>query len=372
MHYFVVLTTECDLRCRYCYGGNMDDLESADDLDSGQKFDDIKDVPAEISYSVSDLKKFIDKDDDPTIILYGGEPLLRIDLVKEIMDQIPARYMLQTNGIHLRDLGEKYVLQLENVMFSIDGDRETTDFYRGEGVYDKVIENLNWLVSIGFKGEKLARMTVQEQTDICKQVKHLLSLPFDSVHWQLNANFWSSDLKNREFSKWADEEYNPGISKLVEFWINNIKGGEVIRIYPFVGIMQSLLKEEKSLLRCGAGWAQYAVLTNGKIAPCPVMAGMRRYYVGNLKSDPNDLKKVRIDGPCNSCDIKDLCGGRCLFANKTRLWGDKEFENVCETVSHLISELQRIEPEVQKLIGSGKIKISDFDYPKFNSCEIIP
>ena len=135
--------------------------------------------------------------------------------------------------------------------------------------------------------------------------------------------------------------------------------------------MQSLLRRETSLLRCGAGWAQYAILTNGKIAPCPVMAGMRRYYVGDLKSDPKDLKKVLIDGPCDSCDIRELCGGRCLFANKTLLW-EKNFYDVCKTVEHIMLELQGVEPEIRKLIETGKLEMSDFDYPKFNSCEIIP
>lgn len=366
MHYFVLLTTCCDLECRYCYGANLDDLEF------GHQLEDMEDVPAEMEYDLSELRKFMAKDTDPVIILYGGEPLLRIDKIKQIMEEIPARYMLQTNGLKLRDLGEKYINHLENVMFSIDGDRKLTDFYRGNGVYEKVISNARWLKSIGFRGEVLARMTVQEQTDIYKQVHHLLTGPFDSVHWQMNANFWSNDLKKRNFKRWVQESYNPGITELMNFWFKQMGDGKVLRIYPFVGIMQSLLKSEDSLLRCGAGWAQYAVLTNGKISPCPVMAGMKGYYVGNLESDPKKLPKVMINGICDSCETRNLCGGRCLFANKTVFWGEQGFKQVCETTRHLISELQRIRPDVEELISSGKIKKSDFDYEKFNSCEIIP
>jgi radical SAM protein with 4Fe4S-binding SPASM domain len=148
--------------------------------------------------------------------------------------------------------------------------------------------------------------------------------------------------------------------------------GKVLKLYPFVDVTQSLLKGEKSLLRCGAGWAEYNVQTDGHISPCPVMAGMKDFYVGDLGTSPAGLEKVPLGGRCAGCAVRDICGGRCLYANVTMKWGPEGFDEVCATVRHLIAELQDALPEVRQLIADGKIGESDFDHMRFNSCEMIP
>jgi uncharacterized protein len=148
--------------------------------------------------------------------------------------------------------------------------------------------------------------------------------------------------------------------------------GKVLMMYPFVGITQSLLHGEKTRLRCGAGWAEFNVQTDGHISPCPVMSGMKDFYAGDIGMSPADLKKVLIGGRCDGCDVRDICGGRCLYANVTMKWGPEGFDEVCGTIRHLIGELQAALPEVRQLIADGVIKASDFDHMRFNSCEIIP
>jgi hypothetical protein len=68
-----------------------------------------------------------------------------------------------------------------------------------------------------------------------------------------------------------------------------------------------------------------------------------------------------------------MCGGRCLYANATKLWGDRGFEEVCGTVSNLIETLRETAaPQIKQLLASGKIQLEQFDYPTYNGCEIIP
>ncbi|MEM2876062.1 MAG: SPASM domain-containing protein [Candidatus Bathyarchaeia archaeon] len=137
--------------------------------------------------------------------------------------------------------------------------------------------------------------------------------------------------------------------------------------------MDSLLKGEPTRLRCGAGWAFFNIQTDGKITPCPVMAGMKRFYLGNItQSNPDKLPKVYVSEPCLNCRLYDLCGGRCLFANVTKLWGEHGFKIVCQTVENLIQTLRVVTPRVRKLIAEGKISCGDFNYQKYNSCEVIP
>ena len=79
-----------------------------------------------------------------------------------------------------------------------------------------------------------------------------------------------------------------------------MKKGIVLAIYPFIDIMNSLILKEKTMLRCGAGYKEYAIQTDGKIVPCPVMNGMTNYYIGTIfKDNPLKLKRIHIKNICN-------------------------------------------------------------------------
>jgi radical SAM protein with 4Fe4S-binding SPASM domain len=149
--------------------------------------------------------------------------------------------------------------------------------------------------------------------------------------------------------------------------------GKVLRLYPLLGVMQSLLNDEESLLRCGSGWSNYSIQTDGHIIPCPAMSGMKDYYLGHIRdAHPLNLKQVHVGEPCTSCGILRECGGRCLYANITRQWSNTEYSLVCETVKNMIESLKLSLPKVKQLIEDKRICLSDFDHLKYNSCEIIP
>lgn len=373
VNFFVTLTTKCDLQCRYCYGECCDDFDYHDD---GLEVDYY--LPSTISYDTDALKSFLSRDPESKIIFYGGEPLLELEKIKELMNTFSSHtILLHTNGTMLDRLEPEYVNRFPIISISIDGDEKLTDYYRGSGVYAKIRDNLKLIRSNGYKGEVIARMTVMEETDIYSQALHLLNDPvlsFDSVHWQLNALFWRNDYKRRDFARWANESYNPGVKKLIKEWIRVMKEeGRVLRIYPFMGMMQSLLTDEKTLLRCGAGWAEYNVQTDGKVSPCPVMSGLKDFYAGDIHtSDPLSLRKVLISGPCKNCEELEVCGGRCLYANVTMKWGEKGFSEVCSTIKFYINALREEVPVVRELIEQGKISMDDFRHVRYNSCEIIP
>ena len=374
MQYYVTLTTNCNLQCKYCYEKCCNDIG----VDLGQLEIDYS-VPSSISYDIAELKRFCERDPSSTIVFYGGEPLLRIDLIEQIMRNVNAgKFMMQTNGLLLHKLSSSLLGKMDTILVSVDGGRELTDYYRGTGVYDRVIRNLKDLRAKGFTGEVIARMTVGRETRIDQEVASLLSSEtlFDSIHWQLDALFWQSDYDKGNFFKWVEGEYNPRVRKLVSMWIDQMKRqGRVQRIYPLIGIMESLLLSEPARLRCGAGWTMFNIQTDGNITPCPVMAGMKDYYLGNIKdTNPDELstRAVYVSKPCTNCSIYPVCGGRCLYANVTKLWGEEGFALVCGTVRELVEALKLVVPEISSLISELKISLQDFSYPKYNSCEIIP
>lgn len=372
MFFHLLLTTDCNLTCRYCFGEALADVDS----DFGE-FNVDYSLPKRIAYDVGVLDDFCKKDVDCVLTFYGGEPLLCVDDVRRVMDGVHAKnFLIQTNGLLLDRLEPEYVNRLYTVLVSVDGDEALTDFYRGAGTFRRVIENLRLIRRNGFGGEIIARMTVMEQTDIYRQVRWLVEnseFPFSSVHWQLNAGFWN-DFERRDFKRWAEQSYNPGISRLARFWVGYMERfGVVLRLYPFLGIAQSMLNGEKqSLLRCGGGWINYAIQTDGYIVPCPTMWGMKDYYLGHISNaDPLKLRKVFVGEPCTKCEIYGLCGGRCLYANITKRWKDA-YKEVCKTVRNLIDAVSAEIPRIKSLIKNGRIKLEDFEFMKYNGCEIIP
>jgi len=368
MHYHLILTELCNSKCRYCYGKSLREFKNK--LSKKFKFD--FSAPPVLSISVTKLRNFLKKDKNPVLIFYGGEPLLEIDKIKEIIDNINIPFRMQTNGKLLHKLPIRYLKKIEKILVSIDGSREITDFNRGLGTYDTVIHNISLIKSKGYSGEIIARMTVSSCfPHIYEQVISLANLGFTSIHWQLDAGFYQFDFNKSEFQKFV-RTYNPSISKLVNFWISKIKKGYVLRLYPFIAIVDSLLKNEKVKLRCGAGHSGYAITTDGKIVACPIMNHMEEFVAGNIEMNPNELKKFEIGGGCLKCSIKDLCGGRCLYWNKTKLWPREGNILICATIHHLITELKKKLGIIKSLIRKGTIPLETFSYEKYFGPEIIP
>ena len=103
------------------------------------------------------------------------------------------------------------------------------------------------------------------------------------------------------------------------------------------------------------------------------MWGMKNYYLGHIsKEQPLELKKIFVKAPCTKCDIHRICGGRCLYANITQRWSKEAYTQVCKTVKELVREVKRELPRIKDLIEKGKVNVSDFDFVKYNGCEIIP
>ena len=81
------------------------------------------------------------------ILLAGGEPLLRRDVIEAAGKQPNILFPIFTNGTFL---GQKYFQLLDRCrnlipVISIEGDRVLTDSRRGEGIYGKIMDNMEQL-----------------------------------------------------------------------------------------------------------------------------------------------------------------------------------------------------------------------------------
>ena len=77
MFFHVILTTQCNLQCRYCFGEAEDDFDAdfsglRSGLFSAEKS----------SYTWHQLAQFCSKDAECVLTFYGGEPLLCTNEIK--------------------------------------------------------------------------------------------------------------------------------------------------------------------------------------------------------------------------------------------------------------------------------------------------
>lgn len=405
--WFLTLTQRCNLKCIYCGSDETFDIE------------DLSPHPAEIDYDLSALSYLKRESAAPVICFYGGEPLLRLETIYRIMDDVLGRdfecdYVFQTNGLLLDRVDDEHLHRVRTILISVDGDAKTTDLNRGAQTYEKVVaiaarlrHERHWT------GDLIARMTVGEWSDIERDVRHLLGLGlFDHVHWQLDV-LWDSPKFARwdDFLGWRDGSYNPGITRLAEHFADEVRHGRVPGIVPFVALAYSVVADKPARhIRCSSGWKSFNVTTGGLVTSCPIAAecdpvadiqkpfDLRAYHQSLATGDACHQHKraaprageapfvfdpvsvhgsVRLggDGRCqDKCDIYGDCGGRCLYASNTDWWGADGFDEVCVTVRHLSREVRRlIVPAVQDAIARGLLTIEDLHYPRFNNTtEIIP
>jgi len=361
LQYHVVLTERCNLCCGYCGGTRH-----------------IEGIPLEVAYDVKVLANFIRRDSDAVIGFYGGEPLLAVEKMYEIMDKIPAKaYTLQTNATYLDEVDPAYLNRLDAILVSIDGGREVTDANRKAGVYDTVMDNCQNIRHRGYANDLVARMAFSRRGDIYRDVTHLLNLhdpAFDHVHWQLDV-FWGEIKDGHEVEEWL-ARYDDGIARLVRDFGDSLEKGVVPGIVPFIPVLHTLITGEPvSHIRCGSGRDSFAVMTSGRIDACPIAPELSYSPVGDIRnSTPDSLRDILPLGePCSLCPDKWVCGGRCLFANKTKFWGEEWFKRVCASTRHMIRELGTLVEPTRRLMRNGTLPRDALDYPRINNgCEIIP
>lgn len=133
------ITSRCNLHCAGCYSRANNATEDC-----------------EPSMQLTDeewLKIFKEAEDLGVsfILLAGGEPMLRWDVVEQAGKMQNILFPIFTNGTYM---GGKYMELLDSCrnlipVISIEGGHDVTDSRRGEGVYDKVVSVMDELKSRG-------------------------------------------------------------------------------------------------------------------------------------------------------------------------------------------------------------------------------
>ena len=133
------ITSKCNLHCAGCYSRCNHatvDSEPVRQL-TGEQWLKIFDEADQLGISF--------------ILLAGGEPLLRRSIIKAAGTKQSILFPIFTNGTFMDEEYFELFNKCRNLIpiMSIEGNKETTDTRRGEGIYDKLIDNMDKLNSKG-------------------------------------------------------------------------------------------------------------------------------------------------------------------------------------------------------------------------------
>lgn len=145
------LTNRCNMRCHYCiYSGKYRYMRTHGDGD----------ISREIAIKAVDFFiKNCTKKERPYVTFYGGEPFIKFDLFKEIIDHVKSysnnfHFSLTTNGTLLNDEEIcSYIIDNDiSLNVSLDGPKHIHDKNRrmvnGTGTFDLIMENLKRIKEI--------------------------------------------------------------------------------------------------------------------------------------------------------------------------------------------------------------------------------
>ncbi|WMM26569.1 radical SAM protein [Tissierella sp. MB52-C2] len=307
------ITTQCNMKCRYCYEGN----------DKTNKMMSIETADKSIQYI---MKHFNELNEDTLIInFHGGEPLLQFDLIKYITEEFKQIFSssnkrlmfgLTTNGILLDEKIEEYLCEnfYYSLSASLDGNKLINDTNRmlknGRGTYDLVIDKFVSLLKI--RQDVRIRMTFNTDTvyNLYESVQHLVEMGFNTI---IPVADYFDD-------RW-DKHHIDILCKETEKIFEMFKREKEKNSNLSISIVDVEIYKKGN---CGGGITTLNIDPNGDIYPCTYVVEDEEYRIGNIDTGIDKIKLQKIHSIfntkneiCNGCSYYNCCSAtRCKLINK--------------------------------------------------------
>ena len=315
----------CNLRCKYCFAdeGEYNGHKGKMSLETAKKA---------IDYVVkrSGPRKNIEID------LFGGEPTMMMDTIKEIIAYAREneakwnkriRFTMTTNATLLTDEMMDYMdKELENIILSIDGRKEVNDKVRirfdGKGSYDQILPNIKKMVA---KRDKTKAHTVRgtftrENLDFYEDVKMMVDEGFREISIEpvVLEDGHPLALRKEDLPK-IFESYD----KLYDELVQKKAEGKEFNFYHFKVDLNGGPCVYKRISGCGAGFEYVAITPQGEVYPCHQFVGKEEYRLGSIYDDSYNadlgmsFKKAHIYNKpkCRNCWARFYCSGGCQANN---------------------------------------------------------
>ena len=321
----------CNLRCKYCFAdeGEYHGHKGVMDIDTAKKA---------IDYVVkrSGPRRNIEID------LFGGEPTMIMDTIKEIIAYARehekewkknVRFTMTTNATLLNDEMMDFMdKEMGNIILSLDGRKEVNDNVRikvdGSGSYDDILPNIKKMIDKRTEGKMyFVRGTfTRANTDFYEDVKAMVNEGFREISIEpvVLENGHPLALREEDLPTIFDN-----YDKLYEEMRRRKVEGDEFKFYHFNIDLQGGPCVYKRISGCGAGFEYVAITPQGEVYPCHQFVGKEEYKLGSIWDDTYDaelgkkFKKAHIYNKpkCKDCWARFYCSGGCQ-ANNVNFNGD--------------------------------------------------
>jgi uncharacterized protein len=323
---YVMLTHRCPMNCSYCY------------IDKS-KTEDIK-------YKTIDkfIVNVMNKQclGGAGIIFFGGEPLLRIDLMEELSRKHEWLFSngkcsivtgASVNMNRYLDLYEKYEIDTQisyDGILNMNTRRSFLDIDSLKGFFDLAIaghRKFQFRKTVAEDNVNSLYEDYSNISDIC--IKDNISFDFSVVH-------------QKEFTKnFHDNLY----LQLTKIW-NHI--GKRIQDNKPVYVCMTLLEDILHIINYlenpfgatinSCEFGNILVLDcDGSLYPCTMLSQVDDYFkIGDVDNgiDMDKLDSFMVDKKCN-CDYSNICNGGCVwerYVNYGKEWENKILKSTCRNV----------------------------------------
>ncbi len=332
-------TNRCNLECLHCY--SRASLDAKDTLST-------KDILTTLPKLKENGVKFI--------IFSGGEPLTRSDIfeVAKECKALGIMTYLSSNGLYIHTQNVQKILEHFNYIgISIDGSKETHDFFRGQkGAFELSLKAIKLLQS--YQANKIGiRFTLTKDT--LKDLPFIFKLAQDEnitkiyISHLVYSGRGLDNLKMDLDKKERREALDFIIEKAFYYYEKNIPieivtgNMEEDAIYFLKAFSKRYPKKNEELIKRLKAWGGNSagrkllnIDANGNVKPDPFFP----FTLGNIlqedfgaiwqNKDNEMLQKLRefprkIEGKCKTCYFLDICNGGsrsrayALFGN---LWAE--------------------------------------------------
>lgn len=316
------LTYRCNLACEHCY------------LDAGGKplvdsdaFADRSELDTEQCFRVVD--QIVDFAPESLVILTGGEPLLRRDILQIIRyaSSKALWVVVGTNGVLVtetlaRTLKSEGVRGLALSLDALDADRHDA-FRRVKGAWKNTVEGAKTLHAADF--HFIVQTTVGSHN--VKELREIADFAYETLGAKVwNLYFLVPTGRGEYVSDLTTDEYDDVLASLVDIQ-KSFAGKMMVNAKCAPHYVKTLFAADpdspflKSYTGgaggCPAGTHYLGIRPNGDVTPCPYLPA----FGGNLKAEAlrdvwasSDLfvkirDRVSLGGRCGACEFNATCGG---------------------------------------------------------------
>lgn len=338
------LSAKCNLNCSYCFRHESDIKRREISYEESVEFIEL------IIANYPDTKHFhVDLTGD-------GEPLLRFDLIRKIIEYTNlisnenriVKVGLCTNGTLLtKEITEYFEDNDIYYGISIDGDKETNDYFRKgyseKSVYKSIMKNIRY----GKNKYRGAAVTITNR-----------SSDFVSLFKKLGSHFDAMTLKpvrEKSIEKGAIDKtnihsimneytnlYNFILKETLKFntWYLIL----IIRDEDLLGkFIRRVILNQSAIVRCGGGINKFSINNTNNIFICGAATGIDEFQIGNLDKGLDKIKMQQLLNnqlerkKCSECWAQYVCGGTCMVHSKN-IYDDfsEPDDTICILNKHLI------------------------------------